>query len=1299
MATITDTYELTPLQAGMFFHTLSEPHSSAYTEQVLIEVDETLDYEAFLSAWELVVARHDVLRTRFGWEADEPVQEVLDRADVPFELHDLRDLPPARQDERLIHLQRSEHRRGIDLSTAPPVRFAVARLADARWAVVMTWHHCLLDGRSRALVIGEAFAAYDALRAGTDPQLPPARPLREHIEALRGVDLETAERYWTETLAGFRQPTRIAVVHPPDTFEVPDDARFGEFEVALTAAVTTDLLSLADRAGVPISVVIEAAWSLVLHHHSRESDVVFGETRAGRGPRGHSSWDVVGPLINTVPARVKVDLEKELTEWLRTLHEQQLSRRPFEQVALTDIQGWSEVPPQTALFETIVVANRVDPQTEIAALLDRSANRTFRTRDTTHYPITLLMFGGEQITLRMVHARDRVDDLSAERLLGHVATVLEGMSVQPAVVGDIPIVSAEEREQLLGLWSGADATHDIEWSIPELFEEQVARNPSLEAVVGRETVTYGELGLRTTRLAGRLAELGVSTGSFVGVSLERSVELVVAMLGVMKAGGVYVPLDPTLPPERLAFMLDDTAAQVLITREGLAESFTQFTGHMLLVDDPEDVASPTRSLSTPNVGPDDLCYAIYTSGTTGRPKGILLEHRTLSNLLTWHQPTRPGGRVAQLTSIGFDVSLQETLYALVHGQTLHIIDDDTRLSPEKLASHLQQEAITDLFVPNVILEYVAEAAISGGVDLSELRNVYQAGEALTITPAVRAFFERHRGCGLHNHYGPAEAHAVTAETLHGDPSEWPYHPPIGHPIPNVRIYLLDERLELAPIGAPGELCIGGSTLAAGYLNLPELTAERFVPDPFSDVPGATMYRTGDLARHLPDGGLEYMGRLDDQVKIRGFRVEPGEIEARLVEHPGVQQAVVLAREDSPSTKTLVGYLVGQDGIPQPADLREHLAKSLPSHMIPTHFVEVDEVPLNTNGKVDKRALLAIDQGEPSVPDHDPPVGDVERLLASLWEEILDVQGVGRNDNFFDLGGHSLRVARFVSVLRSRWGVDLPIRLVFERPTVALIASLLEFVPAPHRRPPRRLALIAENDPHGTGDRFERILSRQRDFIKTWEGVRRSEDSLVVTFNPEGTKKPLFWVTQGDRQGGFAHLLGQDQPVHFMRSGHLIMEYTDENIAFLVDVYAKEMTALQPEGSFLLGGTCQACWIVNPLAVRLREMGREVELLFLMEPLDFMPQQCPVGLIFGAESFVNPFVAEKDPRALAEAGYEPDWTTIAEPDEVFRKAYPRGYTVHTIPGSHGTFFTKHVEQLASVVSGLLERRHQSTSAPR
>ena len=1036
---VEDLYPLSPVQEGILFHSRLATTVGLYFEQMVCRLEGDLDAGAFERAWREVVARHSVLRSSFAWKGLEtPLQIVRRQAAPAWRSADWRGLDAEEQHRRLAGLRRRDWEEGFDLAQVSLLRFHLARLTDGVHEFLWSHHHLILDGWSWPLVLGEVFTAYAALRRGEPPALPPARPFRDYVAWLRGRDLAPAEAYWRRTLEGFRSPNHLAVDHGARGVAEGEEEP-GERRLRLDEAVTSELRTLARRHGLTQSTLVLGAWALLLRLYSGDDDVVFGSVVAGRPAELEGVESMVGIFINTLPVRVRLDGESPLLAWLAELQAAQAEQREHEHSPLVRVREWSGVPADQPLFETLVVFENYPLD---LALADRSGLRVSGTHffERTSYPLALTALPHDGLALELRYDRGRCADLDAARLLQHLAALLGAFAGAPAArPADLPWMSAAERQQLLVEWNdAAGGLYAGDRTVHGLFERQVERSPEAPALDWEGgSLTYAELDRRADRLAHRLRTLGAGPGELVGLCAERSPEMMVGLLGVLKAGAAYVPIDPAYPRERQALMIADSGLRLLLVQERLAERLPPHAARVLRLE----ATLPEAARRRGGAAADDLAYVIYTSGSTGRPKGAMNSHRGVVNRLLWMQEAyalTAGDRVLQKTPLSFDVSVWELFWPLASGACLVLARPGAHGDPAYLVEVLERERITTLhFVPSMLQAFVEAPGLER---CGTVERVVTSGEALPADLAQR-LLERLPGAALHNLYGPTEAAVdVTAWTCgRGDGRA---AVPIGRPVANTAIHLLDGGLRPVPAGVPGELYIGGVQVGGGYLGRPALTAERFVPDPFAPLPGARLYRTGDLARHGDDGAVEYLGRTDFQVKLRGFRIELGEIEAALAAHPAVREALVAAREDHPGDRRLVAYLVAREGeeIPAAALLRGFLAASLPEFMVPAAFVALDAMPLSPSGKVDRRALPAPAAGPAAGEPAAAPPTPAEELLAGLWCELLGIDHAGPQDSFFLLGGHSLLAARLVSRVRQAFAVELPLRRLFELPTLAAQAA-------------------------------------------------------------------------------------------------------------------------------------------------------------------------------------------------------------------------------------------------------------------
>ncbi|MGD2115286.1 MAG: amino acid adenylation domain-containing protein, partial [Acidobacteriota bacterium] len=903
----------------------------------------------------------------------------------------------------------------------------------------------------RALVRGETVSL---------PELPVqyadfAAWQRRH---LRGERLERELVYWRRQLEGF-----AGLELPTDRPRPPVQRFRGAFHpVHVPADLGSRVKALAESEGTTLFVVLLAAFDVLLARSSGQQDVAVGSPYANRNRE--ETEKLIGFLVNTLVLRTDLSGDptfRELIARVRGVTTDAYSHQdlPFARLV-------AELQPERSLSHNplfqVLFALQTAP---MPAMEFGGLTLSFVPFDvkTSMFDLSVSLWEADGVISGHVqYDVDLFDRATVERMVARYARILERMVSAPEDrVWRLPFLGRAERQAVVHEWVETRAGSGDARPVHRLVERWAARSPESVAVVhGDRTLTYGELDRRAGRLARRLRGAGAGVDVPVAVCLDRSPEMAVAVLAILKVGGPYVPIDPELPGERIRSILFDVEAPIVLTSRSRTALVGAASARPLLVDD--DRAGAGREEAAPPVEPppEARAYVLYTSGSTGRPKGVAMPHRALVNLLEWQaevSPSGPGTRTLQFASLGFDVSFQETFATWSTGGTLELVDEDLRRDAARLLSYLTDRRIERLFVPFVALEQLAEAAGGRRSELPPLREVITAGEQLRSTPRVVELFDRLGGCRLHNHYGPTEAHVVTAHALPERTGSWSPLPPIGRPIDGARILLAGDRLQPVPIGVPGELLIGGVCVARGYEGRPALTAERFVPDPFSRRPGARLYRTGDLARHAAEGTIEYLGRNDAQVKVRGYRVEPGEVETVLAGHPDLQDAVVVGRRDPAGTLRLVAYALPADGPLAGFDpLREHLARQLPDYMVPSTFVEVDELPLTPSGKVDRNRLPEPEWGAGAVGSA-PPQTPTEELLASIWAGVLGLAGVGRHDDFFELGGHSLLATQVVSRIREAFGIDVELRSLFEAPTVAAFARAVERERSGGRMPPIRRA--------------------------------------------------------------------------------------------------------------------------------------------------------------------------------------------------------------------------------------------------
>jgi amino acid adenylation domain-containing protein/non-ribosomal peptide synthase protein (TIGR01720 family) len=1034
---IEDIYELSPMQQGLLFHTLAAPNSGTYFEQLSCTLQGEFNVSAFRQAWQQVVDRHPILRTAFYWEGlEQPYQVVYSQAKLPCEQLDWRELSAQEQQIRLEEILVSDRQLGFELSQPTLLRLTLIQLTDDSYQFIRSHHHILLDGWSWSILWEEVYFIYQALCQGQDINLVPVLPFRDYITWLQQQDLAGAETFWRQKLKGFTVPTKLMVDQIPNSLpSLGED--FDNQHIFLSQSLTDDLQSLSRKHQLTLNILIQGVWAVLLSRYSGEQDVVFGATSSGRPPELPGVETIVGLFLNTLPLRVEVSPEASLLTWFKQLQTEQIETRQYEYSALSQIQRWSEIFPGLPLFESIVVFNNFPLDQARWKLGESIGSSNYRSFEKTNYPLTLTVVPGSQIKIDIGYDTRRFDAATIARFLEHIQSWLENIIINPqGRLLDLQPVTDQDRYQILKEWNKTTTEYPQDKCIHQLFEAQVERTPDAVAVVfENQQLTYRQLNQQANQLAHYLQKLGVGAEVLVGICVERSLEMVIGILGILKAGGAYVPLDPSYPQQRLVFMLENSRTSVLLCQQNLIECLSSNQAKLVCLDSNWEQISQ-ESLENPvcNVQPQNLAYVIYTSGSTGRPKGAMNSHSGICNRLLWMQDTyqlTATDCVLQKTPFSFDVSVWEFFWSLLSGARLVVARPDGHRDPTYLVNVIKQEKVTTLhFVPSMLQAFLEAESVES---CTSIKRVICSGEALSIELQKR-FFGRLQ-VELHNLYGPTEA-AIDVTYWKCTPDNTHYQTvPIGRAIANTQIYLLDQYFHPVPMGVIGELYIGGVGVGRGYLYNPELTAEKFIPNPFCTEAGERMYRTGDLARYLPDGSIEFLGRIDNQVKIRGFRIELGEIEAAINQYPAIQASVVIAEE-----QRIVAYWVAkQQTVPVISDLRHFLSQKLPNYMIPAVFVQIPTLPLTPNGKVDKQALPAPDQVRPELDQKFvAPRTPVEAKLAQIWAEVLRVEQVGINDNFFDLGGDSILTLQIVAKANQE-GLRLTPQQLFKHQSIAELA--------------------------------------------------------------------------------------------------------------------------------------------------------------------------------------------------------------------------------------------------------------------
>jgi amino acid adenylation domain-containing protein len=1118
-------------------------------EQIVIGYREALRIDLLEQAWQLVVQRHPALRTSFAWgQTEHVVQQVQDHLPIRIEVYE-----ESHDERRFQEFLVRDRLRGFDLAQAPLMRLSLFDYGQQRYRLVWTVHHILLDGRGFILVLRDVEECYQKLCRGEKIAAGLGPAYRTYIDWLQKLDSDGAEEFWENRLQGIEGPTPLP--HDPQA-RGGEFSGYGEEELRLSRAITQALRDVAERHNITLNTIVMGVWALVLSQYSGEQDVLFGAVKTTRRGTIAGADEVVGLFLNTLPVRAKISPLFTIAEVLKELRAEWLSLRRYEHTALTKIKQASTFPPSAPLFHSIVVFENQSFHTALRATDECWRNREWHLLEQPNFPLSFAVYGDPEMLLKLEFDRRKYSHEAAQRVLRQAAQLLENIAANPErKVAELSLLTAAERRQLLEDWNRTEREYPRGTPLARLIEEQVERSPDAVAVVyGEQTVTYGELNARANQLARELRRHGAGPDGLVALCVERSADMIVALLAVVKAGAAYLPLDPLLPAERLGYMLEDSGAGVLLTEKGLQGELPAFAGKTVLLGDTGWQANRNDNLGVA-VRPEDLAYVIYTSGSTGKPKGVQVPRGALTNLLysmrEWLGLSE-GDRLLGVTTISFDIAGVDVWLPLLVGAQAVVVSREQAADGAQLRKLLERHDITFLQATPVTWRLLLEAGWGGKANLQAVCT----GEAMPQDVAERLVPVVKR---VWNLYGPTE---TTIWSTGYEVTDGGQPILIGRPVANTQCYILDAQRQPVPIGVTGELYIAGDGVARGYLNRPELTSERFVRDPFRGGT-ARMYRTGDLARYHADGNIECLGRIDYQVKIRGYRIELGEIETALKQQPEIKQAVVMAREDTPGDKRLVAYLVAAEGMtPVISELRGRLKQRLPDYMMPSAYVVLDTIPISPNGKIDRKALPAPEGATHATLGYEEPQGETEIRLAAIWAEVLQVEKVGRNDDFFDLGGHSLSAVRALSLTNAAFGTNLPVRVLFQAQTVRQLAAVV--------------AKMTSGE-LGGGD---------------W--------STLIPLQPKGTRPALFCVARPNVNAlgylALARELGQDQPswgLQAILAEDPQVDFTEEQYRTTAAEYIRAIRTVQPRGPYNIIGQCQGAYISFEMVRQLERVGEQV----------------------------------------------------------------------------------------------------------
>jgi amino acid adenylation domain-containing protein len=1056
-------FPLSYAQQRLWFLDQLEPGSSFYNIFDTLSFDAPLDASALEQSLNEIVRRHEVLRTTFANVRGEPVQVIAQSLKLPLPIVDLRHLAEEERGAEAGRLSAEEYERPFDLARGPLVRVKLLRMADEESVLLLTMHHIISDGWSLGILSRELRALYQAYSARYPSPLAEL-PIQYadftlwQRQWLQGEVLEGQMDYWKKHLAG-----APSVLKLPTTYPRPSIQNFQQGAnqwLNLPLSLTEPIKSLSQREGVTLFMTLLAAFNVLLHRYTHQTDIVVGSPIAGRNRA--ETEGLIGFFVNTLVMRNDLSGDPSFRELLSRVKEVALGAYahqdlPFEKLVevVQPERSLGHHPLFQVMFQ-LIGAQSSNEEEESADFEEgpSTLEEMEVVEGTAKFDLGMDIFESNgSLTAAVEYSTDLFEHTTVSRMLFHFRALLESIVADPDMqISGLSFLPEAEREEILWQWNSTRREYAEQMCIHELFEAQVERTPDAVAVISEgEQLTYAELNERANRLAHYLRRIGVGPEALVGICVERSLEMMVGLLGILKAGGAYVPLDPAYPKERLAFMLADAQASVLLTQSGLLSALPEQQARIVCLDrDWDEIALESKTNLPGLAQPLNLVYVIYTSGSTGRPKGVMIQHRSLVNwtmCASAEYDLKPGDRILQFSSISFDTAAEEIYPCLTVGATLVLRSDSMSASIDKLLERSRELKITVLDLPTAFWHELTWELATQNLKLpASVRLVIFGGEK-ALPERLSMWHRSVRGdVRLMQGYGPTEATVVatiadlsryrTAETVLKEV-------PIGRAIGNFQVYILDRHQQPVPVGVTGEIYIGGDGLARGYLNRPALTAEHFIPDPFIPEDGKRLYRTGDEARFLSNGEIEFLGRLDEQVKIRGYRIELGEIESHLREYREVRDAVVMAREEMDGEKRLVAYVVADqaNGF-SVRELRRSLSERLPEYMLPASFVMLEDLPLTANGKVDRRALPEPSQYQEAASLYVPPGTELERLIAATWQEVFHVEKLSVHSNFFDLGGHSLTLVRVHSMLRNRLDKEISMIDMFRYPTISSLSDYL-----------------------------------------------------------------------------------------------------------------------------------------------------------------------------------------------------------------------------------------------------------------
>ena len=1198
-------YPLTPLQSGILFHTLKDPDSGIYIEQYCCTFDGKFNIKLFQQAWNSLVHHHPVLRTAFTWDnSDHPIQAVHDG--VTLEWYE-EDLDGKSEDQISAYLDDYLDRdrvKGFSLTDPPLMRCALFNLGQETHRWIWSFHHIICDGWSTALILHELFDHYDSLCKNLPTRQSTHRPFQDYVLWIEQQNLFEAEGFWKKQLKGLSSPTRLPIRLSNDSHH-----GFGRQELTFSKELTESLTVVARKKRLTLNTIIVGAWSILLHRYSGEKDIIFGTTVSGRPPSLEGVETMIGLFINTLPLRTTIQAERPISEWMADLLVKQIELRDYEYSSLVNVHEWSDFQPGVPLFESIVVFENYPTQRTASDNQREYQIKDIEYIEQSNYPISIIALPEDRFRLISVYNKRYFSNDSIDRLLHHVQTIIQAFAENPdQIIDSLPLITKEEFK-LLEKWQGKTKPPQTGPPVHRMFENQAFSSPYKDAVVCKtERSSYQEINSRANRLAHYLLENASSPGALHGIYIDRSVEMVVAIMAVLKSGAGYVPLDPTYPAKRIAYMISDAKPETILTVNRLLSKLPESNSSAICIDD-ESIGTDHFSDSNPDSFEDfeSIAYVIYTSGTTGYPKGVMISHGNLRNstMERIQYYKKRAERFLLLSSISFDSSVAGIFGTLCQGGSLYIPEQEKYRDVSYISDLIDKNSISHILAIPSLYQHLLQFY---GTKIRSLKTVIVAGE-----PCPHNLVEKHLSLLPHtqlfNEYGPTEA-TVWSTVFDCSTRYASNSVPIGRPIGNLQVYLLDKCLRQVPPGIPGELHLAGASLSPGYLNQPDLTAERFISVSFNHRE-QRVYKTGDLVRFNDDGALEFLGRNDDQIKLRGYRIELGEIETALKSSSPIHQAAVLPKkssrhqiktseiaEEAPtdSISGFTAFIELQQGKKIEIDeIKSSLARILPDYMIPADFIVMDSLPLSPNGKINRRLLPDPTriEGEQESAVFEPKT-PLQIKIAKIWCEVLDLKTVDMNNNFFDLGGHSLLAVTLFAQIKRETRLDLPLAMLFTSPTLAdLTENISREVHQRHAEKSTPLSL------------WRKIVYPKSASPEAMPHSTQSLWDVIVPIKKEGTLTPLFFLHAiGGNVLNYSALipyLDKRQPVYGLQAKGLDgISKPFQNLHEMLAHYVQQIQAVQAQGPYLLAGASMGGNLALEVAHLLQEKGEEVIFLGMFD---------------------------------------------------------------------------------------------------